>query len=304
MSLLRTSRRWKLTAADIPILIVGLAFIAAGLTITWRTDDHPMPLFWASACLTVGAAIALVGIVLRFQLDLEDELDEAKQARLAFEKSMKADVEVISRRVNEVLSSLPVQSSSGKNSAEEQNASLRRELEDARNYVRNLEAELNKPLVRRRRVVNLLEPLNEEKSSPPPKEPEIEEGSRAYSRLIKTLKVVAVVTEFLVCAAAIFAAVLGFEYVLLIKAPGAHQILFATFHHRFHWFPQSPSAVVMHPISSLFSLGEEYLLIVCTLLFLISAFEGPKKLRSALLLICAFVAINALIVFFYWLLGT
>jgi len=299
LSLLRTSRRWKLTAADVPILIVGLAFIGAGLIITWRSDDHPLSLFWASACLTVGAAIALVGVVLRFQLDLEDELDEAKQARVAFEKIMRADVEVISRRVNDALAALPIQSRSRSDATEERNAALKRELEDAKRRVLLLETELKKPRLRQRRELNLLEPLVDESSTESPIR--TAKTSTTFGVLLKMMNAALIVITCLFgLGIALF--ILGWvEWALFTHAPDAHQPLFAVYHLRFHLFPQENSWVMSRRGSKRLELGEEYVFVLYALSSEILVLQGPKKLLNSALVVSAFVTFNALLILVLWL---
>jgi hypothetical protein len=137
ISMSGTPRRWTFTRADLPPVLVGATAVLAGFVFTIVTRDTAVHGFVANALLSIGVATALVGLVLRLQLDIQDELDEAKQARLRFEAAMRREIEVIDRRLEEVLSSAA------------RDRPRRREIDDlygeldaARDRVRRLEREL------------------------------------------------------------------------------------------------------------------------------------------------------------------
>jgi len=124
--------------------------VSVGLIITWSTDDRPIWLFWASAFLTVGSAIGLVGLLLRLTLDIEDELDEARQARETFEKEIKDEIRVIDQRVRQALAEIRRDTGESRRAARDESDALSRQLDEARLQVRALEAQLRERDRRRR----------------------------------------------------------------------------------------------------------------------------------------------------------
>lgn len=159
-------RRWKATAADIVAVVSGGAFVLFGFLATWKVKDTPLLLFGSNALLSVGIAIALVGILLRMQLDVQDELDEAYQARTRFEVSIRNDIAVIDKRVSDAIAHLPFDSETDRDRADRREA-LVAELADARRRVRELEQELSAARREGRpRRSRLLEPVSVHVQSP------------------------------------------------------------------------------------------------------------------------------------------
>lgn len=310
MSLLQTSRRWKLTAADIPILVLGCLFIAGALIIIWQTSDGPIPLFWASASLTVGAAIAIVGLVLRFQLDLEDELDEAKQARIVFEASLRQDIGVINERVREALSRLPAANDNeALRRAEQRSDDLKDELDAARVVVRRLEAELRKPRLRQRAIVDVLAEL-----TVPNKQSRVTDAGphapaakgrlrtfgrtieqllvvvgskmllpsvwgllRAFGRRIDQLLVVVIIKMRLPLVLVCGAVGLLVGWLAMRFMPYAHHPLGGLDRRHWQWWPKGSSSIVNHKSSRILPLGAEPGIFAAVLTFAVLTLRRKRR---------------------------
>jgi hypothetical protein len=161
VSILTPKQRWRATKTDRWILGVGVGLIAGGLIVVLSSTNDPLWTFAADALLTVGAAIALVGIIFRVQLDIQDELDDAQQARTRFEAEMRSEVSLIDRRVTEALSRLPADDNVSRAQEVARTDELIRELGDARGRVSDLEARLATAgnRVKARNVSSLLTPI-------------------------------------------------------------------------------------------------------------------------------------------------
>lgn len=161
MSLLEPSRRWRPTETDIRVLAAGAGLGLAGFVVTWKTTASAVHVFLANGLLSVGVAIALVGVLLRVQLDLQEELDDAQQARARFEGDMRRDLAIIDRRVTEALARLPADDDTSRAQLATRTAELAHELRQARERVSDLEATLAATRQRARivRGAGLLAPI-------------------------------------------------------------------------------------------------------------------------------------------------
>jgi hypothetical protein len=134
--------------------------IVGGLTVVLSTPNTAGWAFAGNALLTIGVAIGLIGVVLRVQLDIQDELDVARRAREEFERELRRDVAVIDQRVRQILDEL-AQRESGQGVANPLMERLLAELAEARDEARRLEEEI--VLARRptpgSRFAGLLAPL-------------------------------------------------------------------------------------------------------------------------------------------------
>lgn len=105
------------------------------------TTTDPLTTFTANALLTVGVAIALVGIILRVQLNIQDELDDARRARLVFEQELRAEIAVVDARVSQALEAI-LKEAPSRSRDEARLDHLARELSLARNRTRELEEQI------------------------------------------------------------------------------------------------------------------------------------------------------------------
>lgn len=208
-----------------------MAGVAGGWLVTKITNDKPLDVFWASAALTAGLAVFLVGLVLRFQLDIQDELDEARQAREQFQSEMREQVAVIDRRVQQALLELDDRRETTRLTRASE---LAGQLESARARVRQLEAKLaaeRQP--KKRSFRSLLAPDGEHARASAARRP----GSPnriavALSARLKSLVMgawraaVAAVLICVLCAAG-FAVAAGIGWLVYHFVPASHHVIYS-----------------------------------------------------------------------------
>lgn len=141
MPIVTPKRRWRPTKTDRWILSVGIGLIAGGLIIVLRSTNDALWTFAANSLLTVGVAISLVGIIFRVQLDIQDELVDARRERLAFEEELRGEIAVINERVRQTVEALQKEAPD-RNAANALRDRLARELAAARRRASELETQI------------------------------------------------------------------------------------------------------------------------------------------------------------------
>lgn len=147
-------KRWRLIRSDAAPIVVGLLAVLFGWWLTKYFVQEPERAFWANAALTAGISVILVGFVLRLQLDIQDELDLAQQARRTFEAEITRRIDMVDKRLEEAVAELPTRSDLRRH---DQVRDLIDELHLARSKVADLERKLEesrRPRVRQSRVLS------------------------------------------------------------------------------------------------------------------------------------------------------
>jgi len=98
------SRTWKPTATDVAVLMVGATFVLFGFLMAVIPRSTPAWSFGSNACLTIGIATALVGILLRVQLqiqaNLETQIEDVADTQAQQMAELERRLAALSARIN------------------------------------------------------------------------------------------------------------------------------------------------------------------------------------------------------------